>query len=141
MSASPTPNPCHGWPRPSRGSNVSCRHKKTGQKAGFSFPEPVLLGSRSSFSGSSRSSFSGSSRSFSSRSGFHRSGSSRSFSSRGFSSGSFSSRSFSGSSSFFFFTASGHGNSQQGSQEDGIFHLISLYLLYKNPHQRSVRDL
>src|SRR5512139_2146943 len=133
MSASPTPSPCHGWPRPSRGSNVSCRHKKTGQKAGFSFPEPVLLGSGSSFSGSSRS--------FSSRSGFHRSGSSRSFSSRSFSSGSFSSRSFSGSSSFFFFTASGHGNSQQGSQEDGIFHLISLYLLYKNPHQRSVRDL
>ncbi|QLQ02574.1 MAG: hypothetical protein HZY77_06795 [Thiobacillus sp.] len=39
------------------------------------------------------------------------------------------------------FATSSHGNSQQSSQENGIFHLISLYYEYKNPHQRSVRDL
>jgi hypothetical protein len=33
---------------------------------------------------------------------------------------------FSGSSSFFLVAASGQGSSQQGSQENGIFHLISL---------------
>jgi len=33
--------------------------------------------------------------------------------------------------SFFFLAASGHGNSQQSSQEDGIFHLISLYTKIK----------
>ena len=47
----------------------------------------------------------------------------------------------SNSSSFFFFTTSSHGNSQQSSQENGVFHLSSLYKQYKNPHQKSVRDL
>ena len=42
--------------------------------------------------------------------------------------------------SFFFFTTSSHGNSQQSSQENGVFHLSSLYKQYKNPHQKSVRD-
>lgn len=47
---------------------------------------------------------------------------------RRFSSGSrrFGSGRFGGSSGFFFLTASGQGSSQQGSQENGIFHLISL---------------
>ena len=105
----------------------SCRRKKTGPKAGFSFLDPELLGSRSG-SSFSRSGFSGSgfSRSGFSRSGFSRSGFHRS---SGFSSGRFGSRRFSGSSGFFFLAASGHGNSQQSGQEDGIFHLISLYLL------------
>lgn len=44
----------------------------------------------------------------------------------GFRSRSFSGRCFSGSGGFFLLTASGHGNSQQSSQENGIFHLISL---------------
>jgi hypothetical protein len=83
--------------------------------AGFLFLDPELLGSRSGSSSiSRRSSVSGSS-SVSSRSS-------------GVSSGSFSSRRFSRSSGFFFLAASGHGNSQQSSQEDGIFHLISLYI-------------
>ena len=113
-------------------------HKKTGPKAGFLFLKPELLGSRSgsSFSSglgrvdaSSRSGFSGSGFSGSGFSGSSFSGSSFHRSSS-FSSGRFSSGRFSRSSSFFFLTASGHGNGQQSSQEDGIFHLISLYLLY-----------
>jgi hypothetical protein len=99
--------------------------KKTGPKAGFSYLRLELLGGRSGRSSvSSRSSSvsrSGFHRSSSiSRSGFHRSG--RRFSSGGFGSRRFSSR------RFFFLTASGHGNSQQSSQENGIFHLISLYV-------------
>ncbi|ODU90238.1 MAG: hypothetical protein BGO61_02570 [Thiobacillus sp. 65-69] len=47
---------------------------------------------------------------------------------RCFNSGSrrFGSGRFGGSSGFFFLTAGGQGSSQQGSQENGIFHLISL---------------
>jgi hypothetical protein len=122
---------------------VPAGHKKTGPKAGFSFLDPELLGDGSSRSGSvatlgSRSSSGVSSRRSGSVSSGHsgvssrRSGvssrrscvSSRSsgVSSRGFYSRRFSSR------GFFFLTTGGHGNSQQSSQEDGIFHLISLYI-------------
>ena len=122
------------------------RRKKTGQKAGFSFLEPELLGSVSS----STSSFASSGGSFaSSSSSFSSGGSSVSSSFASFDSSfasfdssfasfdsSFSSRCFDRRSSFFFLAASGHGNSQQSSQEDGIFHLISLKLQYIKTHTR-----
>lgn len=116
--------------------------KKTGPKAGFAFLDPELLGgsgSRSRDSSVSRSagSFASSSCSFassvssfaSSSSGFTGSVASvgsrfgRDFSRFG---GDFSS-SFGGG-GFFFLATSGHGNSQQSGQENGIFHLISLYV-------------
>ncbi|MDO9467245.1 MAG: hypothetical protein Q7J36_08080 [Thiobacillus sp.] len=123
---------------------TNCRRKKTGPKAGFAFLNPELLGrssrdssvssSAGSFASSgcsvasgsgsvagSSGSFAGSFASFSSRFG-------RNFSSFGRNFGS----SFGGS-SFFFLAASGHGNSQQRGQEDGIFHLISLYVRIKKP--------
>jgi hypothetical protein len=109
--------------------------KKTGPKAGFSFLDPELLGSRSGSSSVSRSSFCSSvsrggffcGSSSVSRGGFFCGSSSVS---RGgfFNSRRFNSRCFSRRSSFFFLAASGHGDSQQSGQESGIFHLISLYL-------------
>jgi hypothetical protein len=121
--------------------------KKTGPKAGFSFLDPELLGrsgSRSSISSgaSSGSSFVSSGCSFAS------SGSSVSSRSSGFFSSlasfdcsfasfdcSFASNFSSRRSCFFFLATSGYGKSQQSSQEDGIFHFISLKLQYRNPHQ------
>jgi hypothetical protein len=122
------------------------RHKKTGPKAGFSFlDQELLLGRSRSRSGSISSGasslascgccFASSSSSVSSRS----SSVSSSFASLDSSFASldssfasldsgFSSRRLDGSSGFFFLAAGAHGNGQQSSQEDGIFHLISLYL-------------
>jgi hypothetical protein len=102
--------------------------------------EPELLGSVSSGASSGASSgcsFVSSSSSFSSggssfSSGFASFDSSFASFDSSFASfdSSFSSRCFSRRSGFFFLAASGHGNSQQSSQEDRIFHLISLKLQY-----------
>jgi hypothetical protein len=130
--ASPIPSRCRAWWKRPRASTVFYGRKKTGQKAGFSFLEPELLGSVSS----GASSFASSGCSFASSSGSFVSSSSSgcsfysSFASFdcGFASFdcSFASNFSSRRSGFFFLAASGHGNSQQSSQEDGIFHLISL---------------
>ncbi len=135
------------WGNNPRAAQQNAGVKKTGPKAGFSFLDPELLGGSGSGSSSVSSGassfassgcgFASSSSSFGSRSssvssGFASLDSSFASLDSGFASfdSSFSSRRFSGSSGFFFLAASGHGNSQQSSQEDGIFHLISLYLLY-----------
>ncbi|MHB0982831.1 MAG: hypothetical protein ACYC02_05540 [Thiobacillus sp.] len=141
--ASPTPSRCRAWWKRPRASTAFYGRKKTGQKAGFSFLDPELLGSGSGSSSSSASSFASSGCSFVSSSSFSSGGSSFSGGFASFDSSfasfdssfasfdsSFSSRCFSRRSGFFFLAASGHGNSQQSSQEDGIFHLISLKLQY-----------
>jgi hypothetical protein len=89
---------------------------------------PVLLsGASGGSSGVSRSS-SGVSRSGSVSGGSAFGGSSGSVGGRssGLRSGRFGSRRFGRSSSFFFLAASGHGNGQQGGQQNGVFHLSSL---------------
>ena len=115
--------------------------KKTGPKAGFSFLDQELLGrsgsiSRGASCGAScgcslaSSSSSVSSGGSSVSSGFASLDSGFASLDSGFASldSGFSSRRLDGSSGFFFLAASGHGNSQQSGEEDGIFHLISLYL-------------
>jgi hypothetical protein len=127
------------WPEygECRPAITNCRRKKTGPKAGFAFLNPELLGrSGDSSVSSSAGSFASSGCSFASRISSFAS-SSGSFAS-GFASVSSSfgrnfsrfGRNFGGGSSFFFLAASGHGNSQQSGQEDGVFHLISLRLRY-----------
>ncbi len=99
--------------------------KKPARRPVFLCWIPGLLGRR--FSGRGRGSVGGGR---SSVSGRRSSVSGRRFGGGGrrFSSGSrrFGSGRFGGSSGFFFLTASGQGSSQQSSQENGIFHLISL---------------